>query len=135
MCILALAIAAGAQETSTCKKDTSYENHNQIDYGPLQVQQITGIAKDPRGVALPKVCLFLFTENDHKLIASTATDDKGEFRIEPVAPGKYRLVAKYSWFCSANVPLMVKKRGDKSRTLVLHMRPPAVDTCSFGAFK
>ena len=46
-----------------------YENHNQIDYGPLIVQEVKGTIIDPQQVAVPKVCVGIFTEKEHKLVA------------------------------------------------------------------
>lgn len=49
----------------------AYENHNQVDYGPLIVQEVTGIITDPQRRAVPQACVGIFTEKDHKLVATT----------------------------------------------------------------
>src|SRR4051794_31172797 len=73
----------------------AYENRNQIDYGPLPLSHLRGKAVDLSGVPLPGVCVGVFTESDHSLIASTATSAKGEFTLKNPPRGDYRLVARY----------------------------------------
>jgi hypothetical protein len=88
--LLVLLVAAQAQgRSSTCI--VQYEHHNQIDYGPLIVQEVKGTITDPQQVAVPKVCVGIFTENDHKLIATTESDADGKFSLQTVPPGRYRL--------------------------------------------
>jgi hypothetical protein len=70
---LVMPLAAQEQgRSSTCT--VHYENHNQIDYGPLVVQDVKGTITDPQQVAVPKVCAGVFTEKDHKLVATTESD-------------------------------------------------------------
>jgi hypothetical protein len=107
----------------------SYEDHNQIDYGPLRVSVAEGNARDTQGAVIPNVCMGVFSEPDHKLIATTQTDAKGAFKFPPVAKGRYRLVAKCEGFCTANVILLVQRAT--GRSLRLHMRPAGIDTCSY----
>jgi hypothetical protein len=62
--LLVMPLAAQEQgRCSTCK--VHYENHNQIDYGPLVVQDVKATITDPQQVAVPKVCAGIFTEKDH----------------------------------------------------------------------
>lgn len=49
-------------------------------------------------MAIPKACVGVFTEIDHKLIAATETDNKGHFELKDIPTGDYRLVAKYEGF-------------------------------------
>ena len=112
--------------------DDSYVNRNQIDYGPLKVSNVAGIARDEQGAAVPSVRILLFTEKEHQMVASVTTDEKGMFSFGNIPYGRYRLVAK-SAFCPANVPIEIGYFGKKQ--LYLHMIAGAVDTCSYGALK
>jgi len=118
----------GAQMTTSCGQIT-YEDRNQIDYGPLRVGVVEGHARDDGGTAIESVCLGLFTEPDHKLVATTQTNAKGAFRFRHVANGRYRIVAKYDSLCPANAILLVLPIARKS--LRVHMKPVGIDTCSY----
>ena len=109
-----------------------YENHNQIDYGPLVVQDVKGTITDPQQVAVPKVCVGIFTEKDHKLVATTESDADGKFSLQSVPPGRYRLVVKADPLCAANVPLQVVKNQKRKQVLRVHMKPRGLDSCSYG---
>jgi hypothetical protein len=51
--LLVLSVAAQAGgHSSPCI--VHYEHHNQIDYGPLTVQDVKGTITDPQQVAVPK---------------------------------------------------------------------------------
>ena len=140
LCILVTGggIVSG-QQSERCKSPIEYENHNQVDYGPLSIRAVTGRASDKDRVSIPGVCLGLFTEKEHRLVAQTITDQEGRFHFSVVPKGRYRLVAQYPGFCSANVPLrIVRWPGGgllKARHIVLHMEPTAIDHCSFGSYK
>src|SRR5213595_3955189 len=97
-----------------------YENHNQIDYGPLVVQDVKGTIIDPQQVAVPKLCVGIFTEKDHKLVATTESDADGKFSLQSVSPGQYRLVVKGDPLCAANIPLRVVKRQKTKHALLVH---------------
>ena len=114
-----------------------YESHNQIDPRPLKLHSISGTATDSEGALIPTVIIGLFTDQDHKLIATTMTDSKGEFAMAHISPGKYRLVAKLAGFCPANVPILVQGPNllNFGRSLKLHMRLSGIDTCSFGSLR
>jgi hypothetical protein len=66
-------------EPSDCS--TAYENHNQIEYGPLKVRAIRGTSVIQVGnetqPGVPGACLVLFTEGDHKLVASVKAAPTG----------------------------------------------------------
>ena len=133
--IIVLVLAAlGAAQTSTVP---NYENHNMIDYGPLVFRRIGGVIVDPAGVAMSGASVGLFTEHDHKLIATTTTDTNGGFNLRHVSPGRYRLVAHFDGFCPANVGIVIVSwpRGGLKRKLVIHGVLPAIDSCSYGAYK
>jgi hypothetical protein len=133
--ILVLTLAAlGAAQTSNVP---NYENHNMIDYGPLVFRSISGVIIDPTGVAMPGGSIGLFTEHDHKLLANSTTDTNGSFTLQHVFPGRYRLVAHFDGFCPANVRIEIVSwpRGGLKRKLVIHGVLPAIDSCSYGAYK
>jgi Carboxypeptidase regulatory-like domain len=130
--VLFLAIATQSLCAQDAGKDDSYVDQNQVEPAALKMSHIAGIAKDSQGVAVPSVQILLFTEKDHKLVATTATDKEGEFFLEDVPAGRYRLVAK-SLFCPANIPILVRRSGKKE--LVLHLVPGGTDSCSYGTLK
>lgn len=117
-------------DSSPCVAE--YENHNQIDYGPLVVQDVKGTITDPQHSAVPKVCVGIFTEKDHKLVDTTESDAEGKFSLQGVPPGRYRLVVKADPLCAANVPLQVVKTQKKKQVLRVHMKPRGLDSCSYG---
>jgi hypothetical protein len=117
-------------DSSSCVAE--YENHNQTDYGPLIVQEVKGTITDPQQGAVAKVCIGIFTEKDHKLVATTESDAEGKFSLQSVPPGRYRLVVKADPLCAANVPLQVVRRQKKKRALLVHMKPRGLDSCSYG---
>src|ERR1700683_2087709 len=100
-CSLALVFGAAAQSGTVCG-DMIYQDRNQVDYGPLRVAAIRGNARDPKGVAVPKVCIGVLTEADHRLIAAAETDDKGHFEFKGIPAGYYRLVTDTEGFSPAN---------------------------------
>lgn len=128
--------AATAQDSNSSTCSTLYENHNQIDYGPLKVEVVQGTSDIQVGTqkqpGVPGACLVLFTEKDHRLVASVKADADGRFELKDVAPGRYRLLARAEGFCTANIPLEVVKsaRHHKAEILV-HFRPAGIDTCSY----
>jgi hypothetical protein len=127
-----LAAPSFAQNGDSTPCVAEYENHNQIDYGPLVVQDVKGTITDPQQVAVPKVCVGIFTEKDHKLVATTESDADGKFSLQSVPPGLYRLVVKAEPLCAANVPLQVVKQQKKKHALLVHMKPRGLDSCSYG---
>lgn len=129
---LLLAVPSLAQRkpgASPCM--VKYENHNQIDYGPLVIQDVRGMIADPQQVAVPKACVGIFTARDHKLVSTTESDGDGQFFLESIPPGQYRLVVKADPLCAANVPLQVVKSQKKKQILRVHMKPRGLDSCSY----
>lgn len=129
---------AGQKGDDPCPSSSVYENHNQVDYGPLKVRIVlgTGVAEigdktQPRKI-VPGACLNLFTEKEHKLVASVTADSEGRFIFAAISPGRYRLVARADAFCIANIPLEVVKSSRKKTEILVHFRPPGIDTCSYG---
>jgi hypothetical protein len=122
---------AGQQKGESSPCTAEYENHNQIDYGPLIAQEVKGMITDPQQVAVPKVCVGVFTEKEHKLVAAAQSDADGKFSLQSLPPGRYRLVVKADPLCAANVPLQVVKHQKKKQVLQVHMKPRGLDSCSY----
>lgn len=126
------------QRGNSSECSTVYENHNQTDYGPLKVGVIEGTSVIQVGTSqeqpgAPGACLVLFTEKEHKLVASVKSDSTGRFELKDVAPGRYRLIARAEGLCTANIPLEVVKSSRRQKTEILvHFRPAGIDTCSYG---
>ena len=130
LCCLVLRLVAAGQRPDTSCREMDYEDRNQVDYGPLKVAALQGIAKDSDGVVVPRVCIGIFTETEHKLIAATQTDSKGHFQLKGVPTGDYRLVAAYDGFSPANAKLRVE-RLSSGKLLAIQMRFAGVDSGSF----
>lgn len=133
-CCLSFSFVATGQAIQTACKDMRYESRNQIGYGPLRVRAVRGAATDAQRTPIPKSCIGVFREEDHKLIAATETDDRGRFDLKGVPDGDYRLVAKYDGFSIANAQLRIGRAGSK-KTLAVQMRPAGIDTGSFVELK
>jgi hypothetical protein len=109
-----------------------YENHNQTDYSALTVRSLKGLVHDEQGVPVPGVSFGVFTDADHRLIATVRSVSSGVFEFRNLAPGRYRLIAKYDGFCSANIPISISKRASAKRGVDVHMKPAGIDSCSYG---
>jgi hypothetical protein len=125
------------QRDNTSQCSTAYENHNQTDYGPLKARTVEGTSVIQMGTqeqpGIPGACFVLFTEKEHKLVASVKSDSAGRFELTDVAPGRYRLIARAEGLCTANIPLEVVKSSRRQKTEILvHFRPAGLDTCSYG---
>lgn len=129
--ILVFTLPALSQDANN--KSMTYENHNQTDYAAIILRGLAGLAHDDQDVPIPGVAVGLFKGKQHTLIAVSQTAADGTFKFENVAPGQYRLVAKYAGFCSANVPIEVTNSAKLGRTLELHMKLAGLDSCSFGS--
>ncbi len=115
--------------------DMKYERHNMVDYGPLRISIIQGIANDVQGCAIPHACVGVFSEADFKLVASGQTDSEGHFKIQDVPDGKYRLVVTSEGFCAANAPIILRRRPHAKEKLVAIMKPRGIDVCSYIEWK
>lgn len=133
-----------AQNVKDCKSIVSYENHNQVDPAPLVISSVTGMVVDKDNVPIPNACVGLFTEKEHKLIAQSVTNQDGYFEIVSVPSGQYRLVARYSPFCTLNASLKIlkqtgkhKRRLDKQarKRMMLYLVPQSIDSCSYIEYK
>lgn len=122
-----------AQQPSSCTATMRYENHNQVDPKPLKLHALNGTARDEQGIPISRVCVGVFSEKGHKLVAATETGEDGHFALGKIPPGHYRLVAKHEALCAANVPLVVTlPQSRPEKELVLHMYVAGIDKCSYG---
>ncbi len=126
---------ATAQTGGSPKCSALYENHNQIDYGPLKVRIIQGssnigTSSQDESVAFG-ACFALFTEKQHKLVTMISGDSEGHFKMDDIKPGRYRLVARVEGICAANIPLVVTSTGRRTARILVHFRPSGIDTCSY----
>lgn len=142
--IAVAALLSNAQEqVPTCKPPIEYGNRNQNEPKRSSVRTISGrviaeVGSPAKEVGPVPACLGLFTEEDHRLIASAVADEKGRFRFRPISEGRYRLVVRdpQNAFCIANMPLRLARwRREKAKALVIHLRPSGIDDCSYGDFK
>lgn len=135
-----------AQQTKEpCKCQVTYENKNQVDPKPLSVRAVSGRTISEVGDvgtaqeigAVAGACVGLFTEQDHRLVATTVANDEGRFQFDEVPAGRYRLIVQVAGLCVANVPLQVVKgsRSKDQKRIVVHMRPAGIDSCSYGDYK
>jgi hypothetical protein len=140
--VLVFPLLTGAQQTK-CKSPIEYGNRNQVDPKRSDVSSLSGrviseVGDPAKEVGPVPACLGLFTEKDHRLVASAVADEEGRFKFESVASGRYRLVVRdpQNLFCVANMPLRVvaSLRGT-AKSLVIHMRPAGIDDCSYSDFK
>jgi len=130
VCSIALSCGVAHAEQLSCKQQAHYEQHNMVDYGPLQLSSgINGSAIDPSGFAVNRACVFVFTETGHHLITATQADRDGRFKLI-LKHGRYRIVVKASPLCAANIPVRVVQLGSKS--LVAHRMPAGIDQRSYG---
>lgn len=115
-----------------CSSPMKYENRNQVDPPALKVSTISGQVTDQSTEVIAGACIGIFRESDKKLIKTVETNASGRFKIVGIRSGRYRLVVRVAGFCSANTRLIVG-RGRKS--IVVHMRAPAIDTCSYSDYR
>ena len=137
--VLTIAIVGSssrAQEADSSCAGMTYENSNQVDYGPLKVATIRGTAKDPQGVLIPGACIGVFTSGmsrapaDHRLVKVVQTDVEGRFELGGVPKGEYRLVAKYAGLCSGNARIRVVSHLRRKKRIDAQMRPVGLDARS-----
>jgi hypothetical protein len=140
--LLVAALLVNAQ-TLKCKSPIEYGNRNQVEPKRSTVRRLSGhaiseVGEPAKEIGPVRACLALFTEKDHRLVASAVADEAGRFKFGSIPSGRFRLVVRdpLNLFCLANMPLRVVKwpRG-KTKSLVIHMRPAGIDDCSYGDFK
>jgi hypothetical protein len=135
-------LLAGAQQP-ICRSPIEYGNRNQVNPKRSSVRGLSGrvvseVGDPAKEIGPVPACLGLFTEKDHRLVATAVADEEGRFKFKSVASGRYRLVVRdpQNAFCLANMPLHIVgwPRGT-TKSLVIHMRPSGIDDCSYGDFK
>lgn len=132
-CVLAFSYVGRATEPGC--QGMAYESRNQTDYGPLQVSAVRGTTRDARGGPVPNVCVGVFSEIEHKLVAFTQSDEAGHFSLKGVPAGEYRLVTRYEGFCPANAKLRLDRRASGKWRLFVQLRFAGLDTCSYVELK
>ena len=141
--VASIASSATAQQPLSCKDPIEYGNRNQVDPKRSSVRDIAGrvimeVGNPAKELGPIPACLGLFTEKDHRLVASAIADEEGRFKFKAVPSGRYRLVVRdpQDAFCVANMPLRVVRwpRG-KAKPLVIHMRPAGIEDCSYDDFQ
>jgi hypothetical protein len=121
-----------------CPRRMEYANRNQVDAKPIKLDLITGraIYRDER----VQMCVALFTEKTHRLVAQVAASRDGYFRFRSIRNGHYRLVGRVDndYLCPVNVIVYrtaLRSGGRHQRRLVLHMAARAIDVCSWADIK
>jgi len=142
--VLVFPLVAGAQQPPrTCTPPIEYGNRNQVDPKHANVRRLSGrvimeVGNPAKEMGPVPACLGLFTEKDHRLIATAFADEEGRFKFDTIPAGLFRLVVRdpQNAFCPANMPLRVVAwpRGN-TKSLVIHLRPAGIDDCSYGDFK
>jgi hypothetical protein len=118
--------AFAQQKTEPCEMPIKYENRNPVDPIPLSISLVSGgvivETGDPGGATsesspITEACLGLFTEKEHRLVATAVVDNKSRFTFDTVPSGNYRLVVRAGPLCVANVPLRVahSRRGAENK--------------------
>lgn len=138
--LLNVSIAFAQASFQGCPSTDEYVDCNKADPPSLAIRVVTGrIAEksdgqEQKAKPVKGACISLFTENEHKLIASTITDEKGYFIFGAIKPGAYRLVAydpqNTSSTANGRIRVYPKGRGPvpKGIGLVIFLRP-AIDGC------
>ncbi len=124
-----------AQRSPSPCKEMKYEHHNMIDYGPLRISAVRGIAKDFQGFAASDACVGIFSETDHMLVATAQTDSKGLFEIRGVPDGRYVLIVASEFYCAANVSVILRGRSHVKKRLLATIKLSAFDVCSYVEWK
>jgi hypothetical protein len=127
-----IGVSAGSLYGENCK-EMVYDHENQVDPKSIELRRVAGKVLDPNGTVVPRICVGIFTESEHKLVSYAETDDSGQFEIETAGlpDGDYRLVGQVPGLCPANALIRYKVRSHQKKTLVLHMTARGIDTCSY----
>jgi len=123
---------------SQCPGRLSYVNRNQVDPDEISLNRVVGRAVDSRGVAVPEICIGLFTNKGHRLIAQVRANSEGRFAFKALPEGRYRLVARmpnYDYLCPVNARVRIMKARRKKQSMTLHLVPRSLDQCSWADVK
>jgi hypothetical protein len=114
-------------------KEMAYGHENQIDPCPIELRQVKGKILDPNGTVMPRVCVGIFTQPEHKLVRYAETDETRLFALDMTGlpKGEYRFVGQAPYFCPANVLIRYKSRSHHKTAVVVHMNVRGIDTCSY----
>lgn len=107
-----------SEENKSCE-DTQYENRNAFEVETLPLRTIKGVARDRNGHPIPQVCVGVFNEGDHRLIAATETDMNGRFEFKGIPFGYYRLVGKFNPFLTANARINLTPNAPRKKLLLI----------------
>jgi hypothetical protein len=131
-------VAQGYDSDEVCPQRMEYAHRNQVDAKPINLDLIAGraIYRDEP----VQLCVALFTEKTHRLVAQVAANGNGYFKFRSVRNGHYRLVGRVDndYLCPVNVIVhrtALRSGGGRRRRLVLHMVVLAIDVCSWGDIK
>ena len=127
-------LSIAQQEKTTCSHEVKYENHNQVDPDALTVRDLKGQVTDMDGATIPRACLSVYTETERKLIASTMSDENGNYKFDKIRPGQYRLIVFINGYCTANAKIIIAApclSSIKYKSVYVHMRVRGIDTCSY----
>jgi hypothetical protein len=109
ICTLGLAQTKG----TPCEQPIHYDAEGlrpQLGHKPVSVRSVAGKLMDMSKVPMPEICIGLFTDEDHKLVASTVTGEDGRFDFSDVPRGKYRLLARVHGYYVAEIRVQVVGR-------------------------
>src|SRR5215510_6691665 len=126
-------LSVAQQEKTTCLHEVKYENHNQVDPDALTVRDLKGQVTDTYGATIPQACLGVYTETERKLIASTTSDENGNYKFDKIRPGQYRLIIFSHGYCTANAKIIIASTclsSIKYKSVYAHIRVREIDTCS-----
>jgi hypothetical protein len=125
-------MGAAQQQKITC--EVKYENHNQISTDALTIRNLRGQVTNELSEPISQACLGVYTETERKLIASTTSDENGNYTFGNIQPGQYRLVVFSPGYCTANARINVEATdlsSLKHRLVYVHMRIRALHDCSY----
>jgi len=114
-----------------CDRTVEYENHNMVDY-TVKVRHLKGRILDFSDSPLPRACIAIFNSDHSRLLQTAESDDGGNFAVDKIPAGKYWLVVKDQQraFCAASAKVEIGRLMGKE-TLLVHMKPRGIDTCSY----
>jgi len=99
---------------------------------------IQGVVQDPSGAAVPKATVQM-RNSDTQVLATTTTDQAGNFTFQSLAPGRYKVTVDVSGFAKSeanftlltaqnlNLPITLKV-GSASESITVSTEAPIVDT-------
>jgi hypothetical protein len=127
-------VSVAQQKKTTCLCDVKYENYNFIEPEALTVCDLKGQVTNQKSAHIPQACLGVYTEAERKLIASTTSDENGNYKFDKIRPGQYRLIVFSNGYCTANAKIIIASTclsSIKYKSVYVHMRVREIDTCSY----